>query len=60
MTQETVDELVNKHPTPQQVENGSLLFGPKLQVFSSYYSNINEQLIHRAALMTKGSAGLWY
>ena len=57
MSPEVANELQEKHPAANPVAPGSLLFGPKLKLSSSFFSDIDEQLIQRAALLTKGSAG---
>ena len=57
LSPEVINELQTKHPIANPVKYGSILLGPKLQVPSSYFNDIDEHLIQKAALLTKGSAG---
>ena len=54
---EVVDKLREKHPTPGDIAENSLLNGPLPQTPTSYFDNINESTIRTAASLTKGAAG---
>ena len=49
--------LKEKHPEPQGVQLGSLLFGPIEDVPDTLYYEINGGMVRDAALRTKGSGG---
>ena len=57
LSDETIKGLKSKHPEPGRVADGSLLRGPIDDLPASFVEGINEQLIMKAALRTKGSAG---
>ena len=50
-------ELEEKHPYYAQIEDICLLVGPKDIFPSSAFDVINEQIIFKEAMSTKGSAG---
>ena len=54
---EVVDKLREKHPTPGDIAENSLLNGPIPQTPASYFDNISESTIRKAASLTKGAAG---
>ena len=57
LSDETIKGLKSKHPEPGRVADGSLLRGPIDDLPASFVEGINEQLIMKTALRTKGSAG---
>ena len=50
-------ELLNKHPDPSPIKEGTLLHGPKNQVLPSYFDNIDEAMVLKAASLTKCAGG---
>ena len=52
-----MEQLKEKHPEPQGVQLGSLLFGPIEDVPDTLYYEINGDMVRDAALRTKGSGG---
>ena len=54
---EVVDKLREKHPPRGDIAANSLLNGPLPQTPASYFDNINESTIRKAASLTKGAAG---
>ena len=52
-----MEQLKGKHPEPQGVQLGSLLFGPIEDVSDTLYHEINGDMVGDAALRTKGSGG---
>ena len=52
-----MEQLKEKHPEPQGVQLGSLLFGPIKDVPDTLYYEINGDMVRDAALRTKGSGG---
>ena len=57
VTDNIMNELLNKHPKPAPVEEGSLLFGPVNHVPRNYFDEVDEQSILKAAQLTKGAGG---
>ena len=57
LTDKVIKELQEKHPAAAATEEGSLLYGPVQQVPSNYYDEIDEQMILKAAKLTKGAGG---
>ena len=55
LTNDVIDQLKEKHPNPQSVKMGSLLFGPIDDIPKSVYSEINGEMVRQAALRAKGS-----
>ena len=53
----TIAELKLKHPDPSNILSHSLLHGPIVQVSSSYFECINEDVIKNATRQTRGAAG---
>ena len=53
----TMKVLKDKHPTAAPIKENSLLNGPLIRLQSSYFDNINEDVIKTATRMTKGAAG---
>ena len=54
---DVMDQLKEKHPEPQGVELGSLLFGPIEGVPDTLYYEINGDMVRDPARRTKGSGG---
>ena len=54
---DTMRELLAKHPSPATIQPGSLLQGPLNQLQDSYFDNINEDIIRIAAKQTRAAAG---
>ena len=57
LTEQTMNELYEKHPEPSPIEEHSLLFGPIEQVLPCVFDPIDEQSILKAAQSTKGACG---
>jgi len=57
LSEDTIKGLKAKHPDPGKVSDDSLLRGPVDQLPASFVEGINEQLIMKASLRTKGSSG---
>ena len=57
LSQEVLDELTAKHPSPAPILEGSLLRGPVQATPQNYFDPIDEQMIHKAAQQTKGAGG---
>ena len=55
--EETMTELVKKHPTSKLAEYGSVLKGPELKVEPVIFNNIDGKLIQACAKRTAGAAG---
>ena len=56
-SEETVNELMLKHPSPALIHADTLLEGPLNIPGKSYFDNINGDLIKQAARQTKGAPG---
>ena len=54
---ETLQILSLKHPKAQHAHNGAILQGPKRQIHSIFYEDIDEDLVKEAAIKTKGGFG---
>ena len=52
-----IQSLIEKHPTPAEIQEEALLFGPVDNIASNYFDSIDEPLIAKAAQTTKGAAG---
>ena len=57
LSDDVMEQLKEKHPEPQGVQLGSLLFGPIKDVPDTLYYEINGNMVRDAALRTKGSGG---
>ena len=57
LSDDVMEQLKEKHPEPQGVQLGSLLFGPIKDVPDTLYYEINGDMVRDAALITKGSGG---
>ena len=57
LSDDVMEQLKEKHPKPQVVQLGSLLFGPIKDIPDTLYYEINEDMVRDAALRTKGSCG---
>jgi len=56
LTNDVMDQLKEKHPNPQSVKMGSLLFGPiDDDIPKCVYSEINGEVVRQAAFRTMGS-----
>ena len=56
-SEETIKELMLKHPAPALINADTLLEGPLNTTEKSYFDNINGDLIKQAARQTKGAPG---
>ena len=56
-SEETIKELMLKHPAPALINADTLLEGPLNTTEKSYLNNINRDLIKQAARQTKGAPG---
>ena len=52
-----LNELKQKHPPPAPIQNNTLLNGPVNKVLDCFFDPIDEQMIEKAARMTRGSGG---
>ena len=57
LSDDVMRQLREKHPVAQEAHLGSLLFGPIEDVPDTMYYQINGEMVHDAALRTKGSGG---
>ena len=57
LSDETLQILSLKHPEAQQAHHEALLQGPKKQIHSIVYEDIDENLVKKAAIKTKGGCG---
>ena len=57
LSDDVMEQWKEKHPEPQGIELGSLLFGPIKDSVLTLYYEINEDMVRDAALRTKGSCG---
>ena len=57
LTPETIEELKRKHPTAAKPDDSVLIQGPKPIVDPVMFENIDESVIIKSALRTKGSSG---
>ena len=57
LSDDVMEQLKEKHPEPQGVQLGSLLFGPIKDVPDTLYYEINGDMVRDAPLRTKGSGG---
>ena len=57
LTPETLKSLKEKHPSPGRIQPFSLLNGPIDDVPSAYFDCIDEEMIYKAAMATRGAAG---
>ncbi len=57
LNDDVIRQLKKKHPEAQEAHLGTLLFGPKEEVPDVIYQQINAEMVHDAALRTKGSGG---
>ena len=55
LSEDVMEQLKEKHPEPQGVQLGSLLFGPTGDVPDTLYYEINGDMVRDPALRTKGS-----
>ena len=56
-TDDVMNQLQDKHPSAQEAQLGSLVFGPIEDIPHVLYHQINGEMIKGAALKTKGSGG---
>ena len=49
--------MQQKHPAPKAADNDVLLSGEKPYIHPVIYESINEEIVKRAALKTKGRSG---
>ena len=56
-TDDVMNQLQDKHPSAQEAQVGSLVFGPIEDIPHVLYHQINGEFIKEAALKTKGSGG---
>ena len=56
-SEDVIDLLEEKHPPSSKIESDTLINGPLEQVNSIHFAGIDEQIVMKAALWTKGSAG---
>ena len=57
LDENVLKNLKSKHPAPAEIKQDSLLFGPINQLPKSYFDEIDEIMIGKAASYTKGSGG---
>ena len=57
LSKEVLNDLHEKHPPAEPIMENSLLYGPIRDIPPSIFEMIDEQLIMKVALQTKGSAG---
>ena len=57
LTQEVLQELREKHPKPAKVQPHTLLMGPIDEVSPALFDQIDEEMIFKAAMHTKGAGG---
>ena len=57
LSEETMNILLQKHPSPEPLHEEFLLYGPIKSVNSIIYDEINESIVLKAASRTKGAAG---
>ena len=54
LTPETLKSLKEKHPSPGRIQPFLLLNGPIDNVPSAYFDCIDEEMIYKAAMATRG------
>ena len=54
LSYESLQILSLKHPEAQQSHHEAILLGPKRQIHSIFYGDINEYLVKKTAIKTKG------
>ena len=57
LSNETLQILSLKHPEAQQAHHKALLRGPKRQIHSIVYEDIDKDLVKKAAIKNKGGCG---
>ena len=57
LSPEVLLELKEKHPPPSKIQPYSLLFGPIDLVPNSVFDSIDETMIYKVAMVTKGAGG---
>ena len=57
LSNETLQILSLKYPEVQQALHEEMLQGPKRQIYSTVYKDIDEHLVKKAAIKTKGGCG---
>ena len=57
LSKETLPMLCLKHPEVEQAHHKAILQGPKTQIHSTVYEDINEDLVKKAAIKAKGGCG---
>ena len=57
LSDDVIQDLKQKHPTAAPIADNCLLYGPIDSIPKCFFDSIDEQLILKAALRTKGSAG---
>ena len=58
VTDDVMNQLMDKHPSAQEARLGSLLYGPIEDVPHVLFQQINGEMVREATIKTKGSAGL--
>jgi len=58
LTDDVMRQLHEKHPEAQDAKLSLILFGPVEEVHDLLYQQIEGEMIHEAALRTKGSGGV--
>ena len=53
MSEEIRNELLNKHPKPAPILDGSLLHGPVDKLLPSHFDNIDDFMIYKVICLTK-------
>ena len=57
LSDETLQMLTLKHPEAQQAHHKAILQGPKRQIHSIVYKDINKDLVKKAVIKTKDGCG---
>ena len=55
LTDETMNSLAEKHPEPSSITEDALLHGPIDKTLTSHFYSIDEEMIAKAARLTKGA-----
>ena len=57
LTDDILEELKGKHPHAATIQEDSLLYGPIDYISPNILDSIDEDIVYKAALNTKGAAG---
>ena len=57
LTDDILEELKRKHPHAATIQEDSLLHGPIDYISPNIFDSIDEDIVYKAALNTKGAAG---